>query len=60
MVIVLPAILTPPAPDKVVIDAPLLTALISKVPVTDTEDEVATEPTPDKAKVPAVIVVTPV
>ena len=56
---VLPAILTPPAPDKVVIEAPEVTALMSKVPVTATPVELAMLPEPDKAKVPALMVVVP-
>ena len=57
---VLPVISTPPAPDKVTIDAPVVTALILKVPALATSLELAILPEPDKAKVPALIVVVPV
>ena len=57
---VLPAILTPPAPDNVLIDAPDVVELIFSVPVTATEDDAAIEPEPDKDSVPALIVVAPV
>jgi len=48
---VLPAILTPPAPDKVVIDAPVVVGEISKVPFTVTNVELAIEPLPERIKV---------
>ena len=51
---------TPPEPDKVVIEDPNEPVLISKVPVAETPFEDEIEPLPDKASVPALIVVAPV
>ena len=50
---------TPPAPDSVLIEAPAVVAEISKVPASATPLDVAIEPEPDSASVPAVIVVAP-
>ena len=50
----------PPAPLKVVMVAPLVVLLISKVPASATPLLLAIEPEPDRLKVPAVIVVAPV
>ena len=49
-----------PAPLKVVMVAPLVVLLISKVPASATPLLLAIEPEPDRLKVPAVIVVAPV
>lgn len=57
---VLPAILTLPAPDKAVIDAPLVAERTSKVPVTATEADVAIEPPSNNFSAPASMVVAPV
>ena len=42
---------TPPLPDKVTMDAPLVVPEISKVPLLTTSEDVATLPVPVKAKV---------
>ena len=49
---------TPPAPDRLTIEAPLVVAEISNAPVAATE-ELAILPPPDSARVPPVIVVMP-
>ena len=51
---------TPPAPDRVTIDAPLVVPLMLKVPAFDTSLEDAIDPEPDKVNVPALMVVVPV
>ena len=58
---VLPARVTPPAPDKVTIEAPVVTPLMLNVPAFATSLDAAIEPEPDSAKVaPLLIVVVPV
>ena len=56
----MPPRLTPPAPDNVAIEVPDEPPLISNVPVAETPLDDAIDPTPDKASVPALIVVEPV
>lgn len=49
-----------PDPDKSVIVVELVISLMSRVPEFATEDESSRVPLPDKARVPALIVVAPV
>ncbi len=61
MVKVLPVMVVAPAPDNVMMEAPLVVALISKVPALATALELAIAPEPESAKVPPLLmVVTPV
>ena len=50
---------TPPDPDSVAIEAPLVVPEISNVPLSATPLDNAIDPAPASARVPAVIVVAP-
>jgi hypothetical protein len=51
---------TPPAPDRVTIDAPDVVPEMEKVPPSETPLELAIEPEPERARVPELMVVGPV